>query len=113
MLVTSTNYLSATHGQPRPGDLFTINDTNDSNHTKAYQVTRVENNSDYDTGQPSTAQVRVHFMPALQRSVKASTATLQFADPLFRVMLKDDIQEYSIGPNGLYEFSLGLEEVQK
>lgn len=112
MLVTSSNYLSATHGKPRPGDLFTINDTNDSNHKKAYQVTRVEDNSDYESGQPTTAQVRVHFMPALQRAVKGSTSTLTFANPLLRVVIKNDISEYSLGSNGLYEFSLKLEEAQ-
>ena len=33
---------------PRPGDLFTIEDTENSNHVKAYMITRVETNADYD-----------------------------------------------------------------
>ena len=34
--------------QPQPGDMFTITDSNDSLHTKAYRVTRVMSNGTYN-----------------------------------------------------------------
>ena len=55
---------------PQPGDMFTITDTNDSLHTKAYRVTRVMTNADYHSGlhsQPTTAQRIIYFTPSLQR----------------------------------------------
>ena len=117
MMITVAGYDStvASNGKPRPGDVFTIDDTNDSNHTKTYQVTRVETSTDYETGTtaPTDAQLRVHFIPALQRSVQASTTDLIFSNPLFRVYCATDVQEYQLGSNNLYEFSLKLEEAQK
>jgi len=99
---------------PKPGDTFTIADTNDSLHTKAYRVTRVMNNADYHSGlhsQPSAAQRIVYFTPALQRSV-ATGQNIDYYQPLFRVILKNDVQSYSLGTNNLYSFSLDLEEAQ-
>ena len=99
---------------PKPGDMFTIADTNDSLHTKAYRVTRVMNNADYHSGlhsQPSAAQRIVYFTPALQRSV-ATGQNIDYYQPLFRVILKNDVQSYSLGTNNLYSFSLDLEEAQ-
>ena len=31
----------------RPGDMITFNDSSNSNHKKAYKVTKVTNNTDY------------------------------------------------------------------
>ena len=109
ILVEQANYTTA-NGTPRPGDIFNIADT-DSNHKKAYQVTRVETSTD-NTNSVDADQLRIHFIPALQRTV-SSSATLTFSDPLFRVVLKNDVQESSLGVNGLYSFSLKLEEAQK
>ena len=39
-----------TEGSPKPGDMFTITDSNDSLHTKAYRVTRVMDAVTYWTG---------------------------------------------------------------
>lgn len=99
-------------GAPKPGDLFTIADSADSNHTKAYMVTRVETNANYQSGdRPSTSQYRIHFTPGLQRST-TNGAEVVFNNPLIRVILAQDIQEYSLGTNNLYSFSLKLEEAQ-
>jgi hypothetical protein len=98
--------------QPQPGDMFTIADSNDSLHTKAYRVTRVLSNATYQSGgtQPSTSQRLVYFTPHLQRAV-AQGATCDYT-PVIRVMLKDDVQSYSLGTNNLFEFTLNLEECQ-
>jgi len=99
--------------QPQPGDMFTITDSNDSLHTKAYRVTRVMGNSTYNSAlhsQPTTAQRIVYFTPHLQRNV-AQGATCDYT-PLVRVMLKADVQSYSLGTNNLFQFSLQLEEAQ-
>jgi len=102
---------SSISGTPSVGDLFTISGTN-SNHKKAYMVTRVETNSDYYTGttRPSSTQVRVHFTPGLAKAV-GSGDDFVFHNPLIKVVLSNDIQEYSLGVNGLYQFGLQLEEV--
>ena len=99
---------------PQPGDMFTITDTNDSLHTKAYRVTRVMTNADYHSGlhsQPTTAQRIIYFTPSLQRSV-SSGAGIDYYQPLIRVILKNDVQSYELGTNNLYQFSLNLEEAQ-
>ena len=99
---------------PKPGDMFTITDTSDSLHTKAYRVTRVMNNADYHSGthsQPTTAQRVVYFNPPLQKAV-TSGSSIDYYQPLFRVIMKGDVQEYSLGTNNLYTFGLNLEEAQ-
>ena len=99
--------------QPQPGDMFTITDTNDSLHTKAYRVTRVMGNGTYNSAlhsQPTTAQRIVYFTPHLQRAV-GQGATCDYT-PLIRVMQVADVQQYNLGTNNLYEFSLSLEECQ-
>jgi len=99
---------------PQPGDMFTMVDTNDSLHTKAYRVTRVMTNATYHSGlhsQPTTAQRVIYFTPSLQRSV-SSGAGVDYHEPLIRVILKNDVQSYSLGTNNLYQFSLNLEEAQ-
>jgi len=100
--------------QPQPGDMFVIQDSNDSLHTKAYRVTRVMGNGTYNSAihsQPTTAQRIIYFTPHLQRDV-ASGATCDFGGPYIRVLLKSDVQSYSLGTNNLYEFSFNLEEAQ-
>ena len=100
--------------QPQPGDMFVIQDSNDSLHTKAYRVTRVMGNGTYNSAlhsQPTTSQRIIYFTPHLQRDV-ASGATCDFGGPHIRVMLKNDVQSYSLGTNNLFQFSLNLEEAQ-
>ena len=98
---------------PQVGDMFTVTDTNDSLHTKAYRVTKVLDNATYHSGlhsQPTTSQRIVYFTPNLHRSV-SSGAGIDYS-PNLRVMLKNDVQQYSLGTNNLYQFSLNLEEAQ-
>jgi len=112
MVIDNASYDASTDGTARPGDIFTIIDE-DSNHKKAYQITRVETYdlSEAGTTAPDSDQLRIHFVPALQRAV-TTNAILTFDNPKFRVVLKNDIQEYSLNTENLYSFSLELEEAQ-
>jgi len=106
-------YNSTTHNTPLPGDMFTFNAAN-SNHKKAYMVTRVATSSTYNTNgntPAGTHQLIIHCMPTLQKSLSAAD-TLVFTNPLLKVMMSGDIQEYSLNTQNLYSFSLNLIEVQ-
>jgi hypothetical protein len=106
--------LSSSSGDPSPGDMFTITDANDSNHTKTYRITQVETNA---TGtyaglpQPLATERIIHFVPGLQKNT-FNNATINFHNPLMRVTLSSDVQQYSLDVQGLYTFSLKLEEAQ-
>ena len=114
-----TGYNPSGHGYPKPGDMFTVTSSLSSNHLKAYRVTRVETNADwYDSDglntsatQPGTAQARIHFTPGLQKAT-ASADDFVFKNPLIKVILNNDIQQYSLNTNNLYQFSVNLDEVQ-
>jgi hypothetical protein len=99
-------------GNPSPGDLFTITDANDTNHKKAYRVTQVETPSSFATvgtpDAPTGTERIIHCIPGLQKST-ANNADVVFAAPLIRV-IATDVQEYSLNKEGLYTFSLKLEE---
>ena len=113
MLVQNGTFApESSSGTPLPGDLFNL-DASDSNHNKAYMVTRVETASNYLSGttQPSSTQVRIHFTPALQKNTVVGD-DLVFYNPLIKVVLNSDVQEYSLNTQNLYSFSLKLEEVQ-
>ena len=116
LMVSQASYVRATHATPRPGDVFTFTDSADSNHKKTYQITRVETADAFQEGttapSDTSKELRIHFIPALQRAV-TSTAVVNFNNPLFRVILKNDVQEYNLDSNNLYSFSLKLEEAQK
>jgi len=111
-LLVKSGYSNTTNKTPRPGDLFTISGTN-SNHLKAYMVTRVETTADYLTGaaQPSSSQVRIHFSPGFSKAVGTGDDFI-FHNPLVKVILSSDVQQYSLNTDGLYQYSLNLEEVQ-
>lgn len=99
---------------PELGDMFTITDATDSLHKKSYRVTRVMKLNTYHSGlhsNPTNVQRIVYFSPPLQRGV-AISQTINYDKPLFRVILKNDIQQYSLGTNNLFNFSLDLEEAQ-
>jgi hypothetical protein len=95
-------------GLPQAGDLFTFDVTTDSLHRKAYMVTHVETHVNYETI-PLTSSVRVHFTPRLVRHLPEFSVS-QFNNPLLKVRLMQDIQEYSLNTENLYSFSLRLEE---
>ena len=98
--------------QPQPGDMFTITDSSDSLHTKAYRITRVTNEDNYLAGSvPAAAERYVYFTPNLQRAT-SNNSTINYTNPQIRVILKKDIQQFSIGTNNLYTFGIQLEEAQ-
>lgn len=182
-------------GAPKPGDMFTITDVNDTNHTKAYRITRVETSTVYETAVTDSKEVRIHFVPPLVRAVAVGLTSISglgtiatdlftisshglsagqevkvvsgnttdlvvdqiyyasnitsttfklattyaaaiagtpvvnltvttsttfipsptkpvFVDPKIRCILKNDVQEYSLNTNNLYQFGLNLEEIQ-
>ena len=98
---------------PKPGDMFTIVDTNDTLHTKAYRVTRVMIRDTHHTthSNPATTERIVYFNPPLQKAVTSGSG-IEYYQPLFRVIMKGDVQQYSLGTNNLYTFGLTLEEAQ-
>jgi hypothetical protein len=79
-----------------PGMLFRINDSQDSNHEKAYMVTQVSGSS-------------LTIIPGLARGVTGGAA-LEFAAPTIKVRQTSDSRDYSLNTNNLYSFSLKLEE---
>ena len=100
-------------GGLRPGDMFNFNSSN-SNHKKAYQITRVLTNSDYLTGgtQPATDERIYYVTPPIEKAVE-DNATIDYgSDTLIRVVQAADVQEYDLGTNNLYQFNLSLEEAQ-
>ncbi len=97
---------------PKPGDLFTITDTSSIGHLKAYQIVQTQTNTTYDGTQPGTTQRKIEFIPPLTKDVDASASTINFQQPLIRVIMNKDIQEYALNTEGLYSFSLTLDEAQ-
>ena len=112
-LFQKTGYNFNTNGTPTPGDLFTVEDSANSNHLKAYMVTRVETNSNYlnTAAQPGVAQLRIHFTPGASKTMNAG-AKLVFHNPLIKVISTKDIQQYALNTDNLYSYSLDLREVQ-
>lgn len=107
------NGFSAISGSPSPGDFFTITDSSDVNHKKAYKVLRVEDNGTYQIGTtvPTlNTQRRVWTQPPISRAV-TSGAIINFINPRFRVIQKGDTLEYDLDTDNLYQFSLSLEEI--
>jgi hypothetical protein len=98
-------------GAPTPGDLFTVLDAADSNHTKAYMVVRCETPVDYNTVAIDDDKVKVHITPPLVKSIPDDSYFV-FHQPLIKVVLAKDLQQYSLNTNNLYKFSLNLEEAQ-
>ena len=96
----------------RPGYMITFNDSNNSNHKKAYKVTKVTNNTDYLAGsQPASGERHVYIHPRLEKDVSNNTDVV-YVEPLVRVIMTSDVIEYTLGNNNLYQFSLNLEEAQ-
>tara|TARA_B100001093_G_C26599132_1_gene915078 strand:- start:110 stop:748 length:639 start_codon:yes stop_codon:yes gene_type:complete len=83
----------------KPGMLFTITDSSDSSHTKAYIITQVNGTA-------------LTISPGLAKAVTGG-ATLDFADPKIKVVQTSDTRQYSLDVNNLYTFSLKLEEASQ
>ena len=106
--------MSGLTGGLRPGDMFTFLDSGNSNHTKIYKVVRVADSTNKlssDTALNTSDERRLYVVPPIEKDV-TDNSTLTYASPLFRVVQKSDVQEYSLGTNNLYTFSLNLEEAQ-
>lgn len=97
---------------PKPGDMFTVADPLDANHLKVYKVSAVETSARYQAGTtaPTSSELRLHIAPPLVRTVNSNTTVLTFINPKFRVSAKNDIQEYELNTEGLYSYSLDVEE---
>ena len=78
---------------------------------KAYKITRVETNADYKGSQPATNELRISFVPPLQKDV-SDNATINYRNPKIKVIQKSDTLSYNLRNDNLYSFSLNLEEVQ-
>jgi len=110
-LLTTVGSLS---GGLRPGDMININDSQNSNHTKAYQIVRVNDSTNKlssDSDLNLAAERRLFIVPPLARDV-TNSSTVTYDTPLIRVILTSDVQAYDLGTNNLYKFSLSLEEAQ-
>lgn len=108
---TSPNYNSATDGQLRPGDMFTISDPNNSNHLKAYKITRVETSQDFQGTTPASNDLKISFIPPLAKEVSPNSV-INYINPKIKVISSNDSVQYSLGNDNLYSFSLKLKEVQ-
>jgi hypothetical protein len=97
------------------GDMFTVNDPSKITHKKAYQVVRVERNGatgDYTNNtatSPAAGKCRLTFSPALQKDVESTNSSVNFNVKIQAIPSADTIQ-YTLDKNGLYKFSLKLEE---
>ena len=101
-------------GGVRPGDMFNFSDSGNSNHHKIYKVVRVADSTNKlssDTALNTSDERRLYVVPPVEKDV-TDNSTLTYASPLVRVVQKSDVQEYSLGTNNLYTFSLNLEEAQ-
>ena len=101
-------------GGLKPGDMFNFADSANSNHNKAYQIVRVATSSDKlatDSALNTTDERRFYVVPPVQKDV-ADNSTIDYGNPMFRVVQTSDVQEYSLGTNNLFSFSLNLEEAQ-
>ena len=86
-----------------PGMIFNI-----VGNPKVYQVTRVETNTQNDTA-VGVGKERLHITPPIIEDTPTSTA-LNFVDVLFKVEQTSDQHSYSLNKDGLFEYSLSLEE---
>jgi hypothetical protein len=113
-----TNFLidgmDSVTGGLRPGDMFNFSDSGNSNHKKIYQVVRVADSTNKlssDSALDTTDERRLYVVPPVEKDV-SDNSTITYTNPTFRVIQRSDVQEYSLGTNNLYQFSLQLEEAQ-
>ena len=113
-----TNFLvdnmDSVTGGLRPGDMINFADSSNSNHKKAYQVVRVQTNTNKlasDSALNTTDERRIYVVPPIEKDV-TDNSSITYTNPLIRVVQTSDIQEYGLGTNNLYTFSLNLEEAQ-
>ena len=100
---------TTSNGVPEPGEIFTITDNSFSNAYKVYMITRAETSSDYSSSNPGAGNIRLTITPGLEKAFTTS-AILNFKNAKFRVIMPNDVFEYSLNTENLYSFSLKLEE---
>ena len=106
--------MDAASGGLKPGDVFNFTDASDSNHKKVYQIVRVASSTDKlasDSTLNTSDERRLYVVPPVQKDV-TDNSTIDYGNPMFRVVQNKDVQEYSLGTNNLFKFSLTLEEAQ-
>lgn len=106
--------ISSITGGLRPGDMFNFSDSSNSNHHKIYKIVRVADSTNKlssDTALNTADERRFYVVPPVEKDV-TDNSTITYTNPTFRVVQKGDVQEYSLGTNNLYTFSLNLEEAQ-
>jgi hypothetical protein len=108
--IDAVGYDSATNGQLRPGDMFNINDSSNTNHDKAYKITRVETAQDYTSSAPASNELKISFVPPLRKEVSDNSG-FTYKNPLIKVVATDNVS-YNLRNDGLYTLSLKTEEVQ-
>jgi len=97
---------------PRPGEVFTLADSGNTNHTKVYMITHIETNGTYasaDSRPSNNSRLRLGISPPLSKNV-ATNAVATFISPLFKVIMPSAVRSYSLNTDNLYKFSLKLEE---
>ena len=105
---------SSVSGGLRPGDMFNFTDSTNSNHKKAYQIVRVATTADKlasDSALNSSDERRFYIVPPVEKGV-ADNSTIDYGNPMIRVVQTSDVQSYDLGTNNLFKFSLTLEEAQ-
>lgn len=81
-------------------DMFYITDPNDDAHVKTYKVTKINSNV-------------ITVTPPIQRKIDVSlsgTEQANFGTPRMRVVVPGNDIQYSVNAQGLYTFSVKLEE---
>tara|TARA_Y100000996_G_scaffold402287_1_gene374101 strand:- start:701 stop:1402 length:702 start_codon:yes stop_codon:yes gene_type:complete len=109
---TSITTQSGQTTQPSVGSIFTVTDSSNTNHTKAYMITSVETNTYHNSTEGTVASntLRINFTPGLQKAVSTGSS-LELSNPMLKVIQKSDAVSYSLDQNNLYSLSLQLEEV--
>lgn len=110
MKMTIDGFVNNGNGSPKPGDMFNIVDSTNSNHVKIYRVTRCETSTDNDGATIAVTDRVIHFFPGLTYQVPDNT-TIRFINPQMRVIAKGPTREYDIDGDYLYQYSLNVEEV--
>ena len=80
--------------------MFYITDPNDDSHVKTYKVTKINGNT-------------ITVTPPIQRKIDVSlsgTEQANFGTPRMRVVVPGNDIQYSVNAQGLYTFSVKLEE---
>tara|TARA_R100000951_G_C2615161_1_gene172506 strand:+ start:352 stop:996 length:645 start_codon:yes stop_codon:yes gene_type:complete len=81
-------------------DMFYITDPNDDSHVKTYKVTKINGST-------------ITITPPIQRKIDVSlsgTEQANFGTPRMRVVVPGNDIQYSVNAQGLYTFSVKLEE---